>query len=375
VVRRGEPDEPALARSGVAFDGVALTDQVRIADALMHAGLPGIEDARGLSFQELWRFFTETGFLYPEKLERLQPVLPQIEATLTRLLDTPNDVCKTLVFRRQNLLGHLSAVRAYPHTWIVQHLATRKEGAGRLAAARMLNLGITDYSEQLPQMEWLRVYFRPNNKWPARVFGRFARRVGDPSVCELRTLAYLVSGTKRTPLVVPGIDLRRGRPADARWIEQYFVDQGRTLAVRAEDLSSPEGLELLEVQHRYARLGLMRRREVWVAERAGRPVGFALAEISSLGLNLSELTNAFTVHLIDREPEVHAVLLEAMRDRYRSLGRVNAVALAEPDEARLFTARGFTQTKEYSSWTGHRSLYRRYYEYILRLFERSRLTR
>ncbi len=372
---RGAEAEPALARSGVAFEGLSLPDQVRIADAILHAGLPGIEDARGLTFRELWAFLQETGFLYPEKLERLRPVLPALEATVTTLLSTPSDLFKTLVFRNEQLLGHLSAVRLYSHTWMVQHLAARKEGAGRLGAARMLNLGITDYSEQLPQMEWLRVFFRPRNRWPARVFGRFARRVGDPSVCELRTLAYLTGESTGEPVREKGLEVRPARPEDARWIERHFLDQGRTLAVRAEELSTPEGLTLAELSLRYAKVGLVRRREVWVAERHGRPAGFALLELSSIGLNFSELTNTFTVHLIDPEPAVHAALVEAARVRYREAGRALCLALAPPADVPLFTARGFTQRQEYTSWTGHRSLYRRYYEYILRLFERTRVSR
>ncbi|MGQ0505681.1 MAG: PilZ domain-containing protein [Myxococcaceae bacterium] len=373
VVRRGGP-ERTIARCGVSFEGISLGDQVRIADAILHTGLPGVEDANGVPFAELWSFFRETGFLYPEKLERLRPVLPQIEATLTALLSKPNDIFKALVFRNTQLLGHLSALRAYPQTWIVQHLATRHEGAGRLAAARMLNLGITDYSEQLPQMEWLRVYFRPNNRWPARVFGRFARRVNDPSVCDLRTFAYLVGSTAPSEVSAPGIEVRRAEPVDARWIEQHFVEVGRTLEVRAADLNFT-GLELSKVSRRYAQLGLTRRREVWVAQRAGRPIAFALVQISSLGLNFSELTNAVSLHFLERDDAAGAALLEVAKSRHRELGREGCVALGDAADVPLFTSLGWAQTKEYTCWTGHRSLYRRYYEYILRLFERTRVQR
>ena len=372
--RTGPDGVAALARCGVAFEELSLPSQVRLADALMHAGIPGVEDATGLSFDELWRFMMDTGFLYPEKVARLTPQLPQLKRTLTTLLETPNPLFKTLVFKNPELQGHLSAVRAYRHTWIVQHLATRKEGAGRLAAARLLNLGITDYSEQLPDMHWLRVYFRPNNRWPARVFGRFARRIADPEILRpadlrLPRLAHL-PGAEAPSRAHPSRRRPRGRARRGAALRRDRADAD-------PDGGGPLARGALppRASSRYEGLGLERRREVLLAERSGRLVGFALLEISSPGLNFSELTNTFRLYTQESSAEVTGALAAAARARYGELGRTGCIALAEPQQIPTLEAMGFVMSKSYTCWTGHRSLYRRYYEYILRLYERTHVRR
>ncbi len=364
-------DRRRLTKCGIEFEGLSLGQGVRIAHSILHAGLPGVEDAFGLPFRQIWGLLEESGFLYPEKLKKLEPVLPQIENTLSTLLGEPNRLFKTFVYRQDEALqGHLSAFRAYRNTWVVQHLATRKEGPGRLAAARMLNLGITEYVEQLPEAEWLKIYLRPNNKYPARVFGGFARRISNSSISDLRTFSYLVAPAESTLGAANGeVSVRPGEPSDAAAIEAWFVARGRTMALRANDLCR-SGLWMPELAHEYHALGLVRRREVLIAERSGRRVGFAIAEISSPGLNFSELTNSFRIFLDEPDAAARRALAEGAKALYAKLGHLHCIALEDGADLSDFEAAGFQKVKEYTCWTLHRSLYRPFYEYVLRLYDR-----
>jgi hypothetical protein len=136
---------------------------------------------------------------------------------------------------------------------------------------------------------------------------------------------------------------------------------------KANDLEpSRRGLEPLSQLFRSA--GLERRRESLVAERGGRVRGFALLEISSLGLNFSELTNAFTVHLFEPDEDAHRALALAARRRYAEVGRPHCVALAEDEALRLFEAEGFVRVKDYACWTFHREHLVALEEYFATLF-------
>jgi len=360
---------PAV-RCGVHFDPLAREDQAVLAAAILRHAHPGLELARDLTFDALWCFLRDTGFLYPEKEEKLRPVLNEVRQTLATLLASPDGPLRTVVFRSGGLLaGHISALRAYRSTFMVQHLAVSKDGPGRLAAAWALNAGGMDYLEQLPDSEWVRVWFRPNNRWPARTFGRFARLQFDPHHCDLRTYSYLMAPTARARVPQTcGISIAPARPADWAEFRRHLVAAGQTAALAAEDLCS--GPELTEAGESFRAIGLERRREALVARRGRELAGFSLLEFTSLGANFSHLTNAFRLHVVDRDPTVTAALAYQSRERYAELGRAIAVGLCESPDLRAWAEAGFSELKEYSCWTMHRSLMRRYVDFIRRLYER-----
>ena len=307
-------------------------------------------------------------------MDELAPLIPQIERTFTNLLETQqNQLLKTIVCRRDDeLLGHISTLHLYRKTWLIQHLASRRQ-VEALFAAEVLNLGLIEYLEQIPQLEWCRVYFRPNNRWPARVFGTFARRLNEPLLSDLRQYSYCAGSTE--PSVAPVLHGLHLMPAEQHHLEEiqsHFLARGRLIALQADDLSL-DRLALNELNSLYGASGLERRREIIVAERGSSFEGFALLEISSHGLNLSELTNHFTVHLVNGDGTTRRALIAAARDRYCELGRTTCVSLSEGDEFHDHQAMGLKKLKEYYCWTGHRSLLRAYSDYILRLFGQAKL--
>ena len=361
---------PRAVRCGVRLDPLAPEDQSALAGAILRRTHPGLELARGLSFDLLWEFLRDSGFIYPEKEAQLEPVMEQVRLTLGTLLANPHGPLRTLLFRGAGGLvqGHVAAVQAYRRTWMLQHLAARKDGAGSLAAAKALNAGAMEYLEQLPDAEWVRIWFRPRNRWPARTFGRFARLKFDPHWCDLRTYAYLVAPAAQAPVLdVPGLDVTFATAGDWAEIRRCFVARGDTALLAAEDLSRAP--DLSEVDDIYLALGLSRRREALVARREGRLLGFALLEVTSTGVNMSELTSAFRMHALTTEPGVTAALAARARQRYAELGHPFAIGLATTVDAGAWALAGFSKVKEYTCLTAHRSLWRRYVEFVQRLYD------
>jgi hypothetical protein len=354
------------------FEEALNQTSVDLAEDLLHLGLPSLQDAAGTSsFREVWTFLEEAGFLYPEKLKRLEPILPQIERNMVRLLAQPSPIFKTVVFRKDGkLAGHLSAIRTFRHTWMVQHLAAT--GGKSLVAARALNLGITGYFEQVPDMEWAKICFRPDNRWPARVFGTFARRQGASSLSDLRTFHYCVTSQRIPTPKLKDVKIRPAVAEDLAELERLFVARDKLVRLQAEDLCAA-GATLRPVSELYRPFDLERRREILVARRKGKPVGFALLEITSPGLNLSELTNAFTVQLWDdQDHELRRGLIAHATERYFQLGYPMCIGLADGVDLADFTGLGFQHSKDYMAWIWHRSLFRSFYEYVLMLFGRLR---
>jgi hypothetical protein len=350
-------------KCGVEFETVSSSERGRLADAIVHAGQPDVESITGSSFPKVWDLFSRSGFLYPEKKESLDQF--SVERTLSTLQAATNDVFKGSLFVRDGQpYAHISTIRAYSKTWIIHHLAATASGRQKVSLARLLNLAIIQYLEQQPDIEWIRVYYRPENPWPARTLGTFARKVSDSSLSSHTILHYLRGDAVAAPATAAGLKVVAAEPRHLHEVEAYFVGRRDQIALQAEDLSGPVvGLE--EVSRQYAAIGLERRREILVAERNGQTTGFALLEISSPGLNLSELTSCFRVYMTRSDPQGRRALIAAARERYAQLGRASAVALAEPHELPSYQDMGMESTKRYASWTWHRSLYRHFFEYIL----------
>lgn len=362
-------------KCGIEFGPMPSVTRARFADAVTHARHPEIEDAAGQPFDAVWRCLEVTGFIYPEKAERLRDVMPELRRTNSAILETPNRVGKTLILRNGgNVVGHISALRLYSRTFLCQHLAVATRSRNGVSAARLLNFGLLEYVEQIPEMEWVRVFYRPANRWAQRVFGSLSSRLDHLPVSNVELLDYLHAPAGVTAQTIRSVDVRPASAADLDAIEQYFVEN-RPFGLRADDLSK-ERLELKQVGDDYGAIGLVRRREVLIAERSGRPIAFALIEISSIGLNFSELTNTFRVYAFDpaagEADDGRRALIESARRRYATLGRSAVLALAEPRDRSLFERCGFTQTKQYACWSWHRAAYRAYYEHLARVTERRR---
>lgn len=355
----------ASLRCGVEIEPTSALTQDRLADAIVHAGQPDIKDVRSASLEEVWTFLERSGFIYPEKRRGLQ--VDAVKDTMACLMSRPNDVFKgTLFVRGSTIHAHISAIRIYERTWMLQHLAARASGKQPISFARLINLALLEYLEQKSDIEWIRVTYRPENRAPSRLFRALAARVSRPELSRVRTMNCMRwSSCSDVGPLTQGISVAPATAEDIASIEAYMLTHRNTFAAQQEDLQHNE-LHLEGIAERYRRIGLERRREILVVTQDGAFAGFALLEISSPGLNLSELTNAFRVFLLEETDEAVArALVHAARMRYMALGRSHAIAMVDDALVPVFAALGFEQFKRYALWTWHCSLYRQFHDYLL----------
>ncbi|MDH3625457.1 MAG: PilZ domain-containing protein [Myxococcales bacterium] len=363
ISKHSDASEGHSLRCVVEFIDGAQHDLGELAARIALASLPEVSTDEGATCEQIWRFLEESGFLYPAKLAHLDVVAAK--KTMNRLIGTPNEVAKAWLVRQdRQIVAHLSSVRLFSSTWGLQHLAATSHKAGG-SWASMLNLALAEYCEQHPKIEWLRVAYRPNNQWPHHVFGRFAHRVNDPNVSDFRILAYMTSLTG-VGIRKPNkhrYEIRKFKLPDLGALEACLVAEGRSILLSSADVSR-ERIDMREVTDSFDGLGLTRRREILVAERAGKPAGFALLEISSPGLNLSELTNAATIYCLEHDGELIRALGDAARQRYGQLGYTNCILLTDEQSSEHLAGIGFVKTKEYCHWIWHFTLLRAFYRYV-----------
>ena len=363
--------EASGLRCGVELVDGDASSRLRLANFVMRLRCPGVDDGGGIGCDELFGFMRETGFLTPAKEEALRPVAPEVRDAFQVLYAAPSRIFKAVVAREEGAVaGHVSGVRAYRQTWVAQHLTTRPA----VHVGHLLNLGAAEYFCQTPDFEFFKIYFHADNKWPARVFGGFARTLRDLQLSDLRLYRHLAVQTDAPlPSAPDGIDVLEASPDDLEAVERYFVERERGLLLRSDDLTR-QTLQLSTLNKEFGALGLYRRRRVLLAMRRNVVLGFALAELSSPGLNLSEALSAFQIFVTEQGQSdgdgVRRALVGGVIPIYRHAGRPIARGLIAADEIAAWQRIGVPVSDEVSMcWTYHRTLCARFCNHVERLFE------
>lgn len=243
---------------------------------------------------ELFDLYQRTGFLYPEKASRLLPYLEQVKENWRRMLRAEESLLYVLTAGDQERgRASLAVWRSSRRGWTYQHLVSESNPF----ASRAVMLAAEAESILKGSDESAQNWYRPENRFPARVFGSMTQSIGG-SLSSVQQHAYLelprqLSLPGDSGFRVVAYDANRNR--DLCSIAE--ITRGR-IYVAAEELGTDVSFKALDGLYR--RVGLRRTRHVWLAYRKGtdQPIGAALAYRGPLGLNFSFLENRCDLLLV-----------------------------------------------------------------------------
>lgn len=327
-----------------------------------------LEDNARMPFQEVYDLFVHAGFMPEDKARLVASHRVEIEHTFDTLVrHAPLVNAVTARDDHGSAVGYLSAVWCYRRTTMFQHLS----GLPGFQTGGAMVVTLMDRTIDEPQFDYMKFYFLADNPYPARLYGSFGESASDGRTCTMRTVAHVVTSVDDviTPLD-SRIRVREASGQDFEWIEDYFLDREMALVRRAEDLSAEE-LHVESLNRRYQRVGLFRHRHVLLALKDMEVLGFALVELSSPGLNLSEGLSAFRLHLTDAgaaiEDAARASLLRAAQDIYRRAGRQTVLGLVDVHEANAYARLGLTVPATSRCILMHRSRFNDFATHVGRL--------
>jgi len=303
------------------------------------------------------------------------PHMQVLEDTHRKMATVNEGLARTFVYcEGPKIIGHISGVRTHSRTWMIQHLMVLPTVRRGESISRDLSALCVDYAEALEDVNYLRIYWRIQNKWPDRVFGWIARSMYMEGLTELRSMNYVrlsFSHPLRARRGLPPV--RRATKEDLQWLESHVRGRGEVVRLLADDLMAQEA-ELSTLSARYAVHGLVRSRSVFVVDGESGPLAFALAEEATPGMSWPEMTTAFSFIVPDayhpRAAEAREALTVACVERYRELGKSAALALVQDDEVEGLVAMGFHWHCKVAQWTVHRSAARTWHMLMAAVFER-----
>ena len=304
-------------RCGLALLDMDIADHVKLVALLHQAENKHSYICNKVDLDSLWDFFFETGFIYPHKYAFIQKNKEKIKSVYEMLYTRNPDIARHFIYQdKGQILGHMAMVRFFENSWLIHHHAARSSVFNR-AGIEVLNqigrFGNDSHRLYSIHMDYLMCYYRPENKFPNRVFGGAVRSIKNPKGCSVDPFAYFhFNGSKTNNRQLPaGWHLNTTTNEDLVELENYYEHDSGGLMINALNIE-PGNADDLQLKAEYHRLGFKREKYLFSLKQDGALIAVILVNISDIGLNLSDLTNCMTVIVIDSDNLTNETLNTAL---------------------------------------------------------------
>ncbi len=259
--------------------------------------------SKKVDVEALWEFFFQSGFIYPKKYGFCETHRKSLMETYRKLYqENPEIACHITYEKSGRIYGHMSALRAYERAWLVQHHAARplESRLPGFAVLKLMMIFLNGmYQLTSACMDYVLCCYRPENKFPDRVFGGFSRDLNNPQACSLDLFAYLnlTRKTNDEDKLPPEWRLGEATPPDLWAVEQFYNHESGGLlmkVLRPENSDSGNSLEQV-----YKRLGLLRRWRTYSLTYNGKVKAIFIVNQSDLAINMSGLLNCIMALVVD----------------------------------------------------------------------------
>jgi len=293
----------ALAKCGMTVLDMGVEEQVRLSSYLHQAVNKKAYVCNRVDTDALWKFFFETGFIYPKKYALMCADKEKFKETYEKLYVENPHIARHFIYQDKGIIqAHVSIIRFYEDTWLLHHHAAlrAKHSTAGLVVMRQVERYINDFHRLYStHMNFVGCYFRPENKFPVRVFGGCAREINNPKACSVDSFAYFCfprTGTQ--PNLPEAMALTKTQPEDLLELENFYEYESGGLMLQALDLT-PDMLDNDNLSKEFKRLGFKRERILFSLKKNDALKAVIVVNVSDIGLNLSNLTNCFHVFILD----------------------------------------------------------------------------
>jgi hypothetical protein len=359
-------------KCGIALIDMSPGDHAKLLSILYQAKNGNSYLCNTVNLDDLWEFFFETGFIYPEKYGFFQKNKETIKEVYRKLYTENPDMARHFIYQEKGrILGHMAMIRFYNNSWMIHHHAARKANfrAGLVVLNQIGRFIHDSYRLYATKMNFVFCYYRPENKFPDRVFGGAARSIDDPKGCSLDVFSYFHfrrSSFSEMKLAPPW-RLVKTDGEDLAELKYFYELNSGGLMLKALELE-PDSEDINELAEVYTQCGLKRERYLFSLKKENVLKAIFILNISDVGLNLSELTNSITVIVVDPDKLTRDILYSALSCQLEKSEQNEIPVLLYPD-SQLEDA-VIPHEKMYKLWILNTKYGDRYFRYMHRLLRR-----
>ena len=357
-------------KCGVALLDINIQDHVKLISILHQTKNGKSYFCNRVDLDELWNFFFETGFIYPDKYKHIQQNKHQIKATYEKLYNHDSNIARHFIYQdNSRIMGHMAMLRYYRKTWLIHHHAARKSAlnkAGLIVLDQIGRMGNNSHQLDSLHMDYLICYYRPENRFPSRVFGGAANSIHDQKGCSIDQFAYYrhQRTTSLEQHLPESWQLEPASRVDLLELENFYQHVSGGLMLDAADLR-PEHHCIDELSEEYKRLDMVRDRRLFALRQEGQLKALFMMNLTDVGLNLSELTNCIKVFVIDKEALPANILTTTLERLASTYQKADLPALLYP--VAFADEQGIAYEKCYNLWALSLQYTDQYFKYINRL--------
>ena len=368
----GEARDENRLKCGLALLDLGIQDHTRLLGLLHQATDKNSYLCNQVDLDELWNFFFESGFIYPQKYAFLESNKDQIKATYEKLYTQNPNIAKHFIYQdKGRILGHMAMLRFYESTWLIHHHAASSFGSNRAGLivldqlSRFSNASSSLYSIH---MDYVICYFRQENKFPSRVFGGVAHYIKDPKACSLDRFAYLhhENGDSKTKMLSEPWVLAQTDADDLVKLTGFYEHESGGIMMDALDLQ-PDRFNCEDLSEEYRRLGFQREKKLFSLKNEKDLKAVFMACISNLGLNLSDLTNCLKVFVLDPDTLSRDILYQAVSELSGYFESTEVTLMIYP--VAYADRVSVPYEKVYTLWALNSQFGDSYYKYLNRLLD------
>ncbi len=360
-------------KCGMALIDMSPRDHGKLLSILYQAENDNSYLCSTVSLDDLWEFFFATGFIYPEKYGFFQKNKEDIKETYKKLYTENPDMARHFIYQEKGrILGHMAMIRFYNNSWLIHHHAAGRTGfirAGLVVLNQISRFIHDSHRLYATKMNFVFCYYRPENKFPDRVFGGAARNIDDPKGCSLDTFSYFHFRTASflETKVAPPWHLVKTEGEDLSELKNFYEFNSGGLMLKALELDSDSG-DINEVVEVYAKAGLKRKRYLFSLKKENVLKAIFILNISDVGLNLSELTNSITAIVIDPDKLPKEIFYAVLSCQIKKFKQSEIPVLLYPDS--YVEEVGIPHEKLYKLWIINTKYSDRYFRYMHRILRR-----
>ena len=320
----------------------------------------------------LWGFFFESGFIYPDKYAYIEANKDRIKNVYEKLYTQSPSIARHFIYQEKgNILGHMAMVRFYEDAWLIHHHASKKSALNKAGLIVLKQIGhfINDsYRLTSIHLKHVMMYYRPNNRFPSRVFGGACQQIDDPKCCSVDAFAYVHLPAAPGPVaaIADPWELNPAQPEDLAELQDFYEYGSGGLMLKALGLD-PDRIGRTELEEEYRRLGFKKDKHLFALKADGHLKAIALVNITDFGFNLSNLTNCIKFIVVDPEGlsgDIFKKVIFKLNEKYpfeELTVLVNPVSFAEAIQLPF--------EKIYNMWIMNTRFSDPYFRYLKRLLK------
>ncbi len=365
-----EREKQSALKIGICFLDMTPRDHARLMAIVFQAQNKYLYLGREVDNEAFWQFIFESGFIYPKKYSHLSQNKDAIRKMYRKIYSHSPEVYKYITYQdKGRILGHIAMLRVYEKAWLLHHHASSSVHNHNAGVSVMVMMADYAYSaHRIPSLhlDYLMIYYRPENKFPARVFGGYRKLLGNKKGCSEDDFAYTEITADRDGFFdeTDSAHLVKSTARDLVDLKGFYSGISGGLMLKAMDIlpSSSFNKDITSV---YKRDNLRRDFEIISLKKGDTLLAVFLIDRADTGINMSELANSIKVFIVTpREVTkelLSNVIKELVRKYYEGSARVLIYPVSYADE------QGFPYEKKYTLWITGFDFTDKYFKFIRRL--------